>query len=92
MFLSHSSTAVPNKIVSLQWAEEDKFGFSSSFHLFDAFITKGRERESEQQVLFVKCPHADVAFWVVFFFNRVAFSLCLLNLSLPLQGEPCADG
>lgn len=37
------STAVPNKIVSLQWAEEDKFGFSSSFHLFDAFITKGQK-------------------------------------------------
>lgn len=37
------STAVPNKIVSLQLADEDKFGFSSSFHLFDAVITKGQK-------------------------------------------------
>ncbi len=48
VFVSHSFRLLldwnPNKIGSLQCTEEDKFGFLSSFHLFDAFLTKRDEK------------------------------------------------
>lgn len=88
---SSDSTAVPN-IVSLQSADEDKFGFSSSFHLFDTIITEGQKAGNEsleQQDLFVQCPQAEKAF----FFLEALFPLCRLNLYLYLfDGEPCAGG
>lgn len=44
VFLSHSLMLLhdwnQNKIGSLQWTEEDKFGFLSSFALFEALLTK----------------------------------------------------
>lgn len=83
------STASPNKIVPLQWAGEDKFGFSSSFHLFDAFITKGQKagNGSLGAARFVREMSACIC-GIFFFLNSRLFSLPSEFLASFGRGNP----
>lgn len=86
VFLSHSLRLLlywnPNKTDSLQWTEEDKFGFLSSFALFDASLTKrGYKYRKASRLQF--CEMSLMLIWL--FPKRMIFPL---NASLYLEGTP----
>lgn len=95
VFLSHSLRLLlywnPNKTDSLQWTEEDKFGFLSSFALFDASLTKrGYEYRKPSRLQFLSnVPYVDLAFSK----KNGLFSVSdLFYERLPLfGGNPCAE-
>lgn len=69
VFLSHSLRLLlywnPNKTDSLQWTEEDKFGFLSSFAPFDASLTKRgyKYRKPSRPQFLSNVPYVDLAFF-----------------------------